>query len=77
MFRITTINEDDPWNIESKIYHFKELGLIPTSLGPIEKRITDRQSIAMHKLSYAAAGVGTITAAAVLTKKIKKTLGKD
>ena len=27
--------------------------------------------------AYAAAGVGTITAAAVLTKKIKKTLGKD
>ncbi len=55
--RITTINEDDPWKVESKIYHFKELGLEPTCLGPIEKRITDKQSIAMHKIGYAAAGL--------------------
>ncbi len=63
--RITTINEDDPWKIESKIYHFKELGLEPTCLGPIQKRITDKQSIAMHKIGYAAAGL-TAGALAIL-----------
>ncbi len=69
-FRITTINEDDPWKIQSKMYHFKELGLESTSLGPIFKRITDKQSMAMHKISYVATGVAGVVGAGVLIKKI-------
>lgn len=74
--RITTINEDDPWKVSSKIYHFKELGLESTCLGPIEKRITDKQSIAMHKIGYTAAGVAAgvaaITGVVTLVRKFKK-----
>ncbi len=69
--RITTIKEEDPWKINSKVYHFKELGLKSSSLGPIEKRITDKQSIGMHKLGYLAAGVA---GAAGITLAIKKLL---
>lgn len=74
--RLTTIDEADPWSVSSKIYHFKDFGLNATSLGPIEKRITDKQSIAMHKIGYATAGI-TAGAAAIagivaLTRKIKK-----
>lgn len=74
--RITTINEDDPWKVSSKIYHFKDLGLKPTCLGPIEKRITDKQSIAMHKIGYATAGItagaAAITGIVALVRKFKK-----
>lgn len=70
--RITTVKEDEPSKINSVIYHFKELGLESHSLGPIEKRITDRQSINMHKASYAAAGVIGIGAVSAIIKKLKK-----
>ncbi|MBQ8183881.1 MAG: metallophosphoesterase [Clostridia bacterium] len=74
--RITTVYENDPRNVKSKVYHFKELGLQSTCLGPIEKRITDKQSIAMHKIGYAAAGITAATAltagAAALIRKFKK-----
>lgn len=74
--RITTISEDDPWKVSSKIYHFKDLGLKPTCLGPIEKRITDKQSIAMHKIGYATAGItagaAAITGIVALVRKFKK-----
>lgn len=68
--RITTINEDNPWEIRSKVYHFKELGLESTSLGPIFKRITDKQSAAMHKISHVAAGVAGVVGAGIIIKKI-------
>ena len=55
--RITTVNEENPWDIKSKVYHFKELGLKSKSLGPIEKRISDRQSINL----YFAAKAGAVT----------------
>ena len=70
--RITTINEDDPWKVNSKIHHFKELGLVSSSLGPIEKRITDKQSMAMHKFGYIAAGVAGATGVALAIKKLLK-----
>ncbi len=70
--RITTINEDDPWKVHSKIHHFKELGLKSTCLGPIQKRINDKQSIAMHRLGYIAAGVAGAAGIAALVWKLKK-----
>lgn len=70
--RVTTISEAEPDVIKSKVYHFKELGLTSYSLGPIMKRITDRQSINMHKASYAAAGLAGVIGAAKLIGKLKK-----
>ncbi len=69
LVRITTVKEENPEEITSKVYHFKELGLKPTCLGPIESWISDRQSINLHKAAYAAAGVA---GAAVIGAIIKK-----
>lgn len=70
--RVTTVKESEPEKINSKIYHFKELGLTSYSLGPIFKRVTDRQSVNMHKASYAAAGIAGVIGAAKLISKLKK-----
>lgn len=72
LVRITTIKEENPWEVNSKVYHFKELGLESTSLGPIEKRITDRQSMTMHKVFPAIAGVAGAAGVAAIIKKLKK-----
>ncbi len=58
LVRIITVEEDNPEVIKSKVHHFRELGLKPTCLGPIEGRITDRQSMALHKIGYGAAALG-------------------
>lgn len=70
--RLTTIKEESPQKINTKIYHFKELGLESHSLGPIEKIITDRQSINLHKASYLATGVASAIGIGALIKKLKK-----
>lgn len=75
--RITTVDENNPWKPESKIYHFKELGLEPTCLGPIESWISDRQSMNMHKIGYAAAGVAGIAGITAIASKISKKIKKD
>lgn len=67
--RITEIYEENPRNVKSEIHHFKELGLVPTCLGPIEKRITDRQSINLHKIGYAVGGAAGLTLLTAITKK--------
>ncbi len=72
LVRITTINESNPWELKSRVYHFKELGLKSTSLGPIEKRITDRQSMALHKILPTAASVAGVAGIAALVKKLIK-----
>lgn len=75
--RITTVNEADPWKPQSKIYHFKELGLAPTCLGPIESWISDRQSMNLHKLGYTAAGIAGMAGIAIGASKLAKKLKKD
>lgn len=70
--RITTIDEKEPRKVKSKVYHFKDLGLESTSLGPVEKRITDRQSIALHKICRVAAGVTGIATVGTIIKKAVK-----
>lgn len=72
LVRMITVDESDPEKINSEVYHFKELGLTCNCLGPIEKRITDRQSINMHKASYALGAVAGAACIAKLIKKIKK-----
>lgn len=77
LVRTITIHEDNPWKIESKVHHFKELGLVPTCLGPIESRISDRQSMNLHKAGYIAAGIAGITGVAIAANKLKNFLKKD
>lgn len=70
LVRTITIDENDPRNIKSDVHHFKELGLECHCLGPIEKRITDRQSINMHIASYAAAGAAAAAGLGIAAKKL-------
>jgi hypothetical protein len=72
LVRIITVEEDKPDIIKSEVHHFRELGLKPTCLGPIEGRITDRQSMALHKLGYIAAGVGAIAIVGTLISHFSK-----
>ncbi len=70
-FRIIDIEEENPTKIKTEMHHFKDFGLISSSLGPIEKRITDRQSINLHKASYIGAGIAGVTALGAIIKAIK------
>lgn len=72
LVRTITVKEENPEIIESKVHHFKELGLECHCLGPIESRISDRQSIGMHHASYAAGALLGVAGIASFIKKIKK-----
>ncbi len=61
--RYVRLNEDDPSVFTDELKHFKEFGLKCESLGPIFKRISDRQSMMMH---FAARALGVSAAAAAL-----------
>lgn len=46
--RLLTLDENDLGSFEQELRHFKEFGLECECLGPIFKRISDRQSTNMH-----------------------------
>ncbi len=53
--RLVTIDEKNPAAFKHELKHFKEFGLKCECLGPIFKRISDRQSLWLHALSKIAA----------------------
>lgn len=70
--RLITIDENNPANIFTKMYHFKQFGLKSKSLSPYMQNVTDRQDM---KLKVAGTVLGTtaaVTAAAVAVNKISK-----
>lgn len=72
VIRMITVDENEPEKINTRVYHFKELGLECHCLGPIEKRITDRQSINMHKAAKVlGVAAGTVSAVKLVKKIIK------
>ena len=69
------LNENDPTKYETKMYHFKEeLGLEPISLGPIMKRLTDRQSVNLTIARNVLLGAGAAYAAGYGINKLAKYL---
>jgi hypothetical protein len=72
LVRIVTVEESNPAEIKSTVHHFREFGLKPTCLGPIEGRITDRQSMALHALGYIAAGIGAVAVAGTIISHFSK-----
>lgn len=70
--RMITVDEAEPEKITSRVYHFKDFGLECHCLGPIEKRITDRQSINMHKAAGIFGSMAAAVTAVTLIKKIRK-----
>lgn len=61
--RLVTIDENEPEKFTQELKHFKEFGLKCECLGPIFKRITDRQSFYINlfvKIAAALAAIGVI-----------------
>ncbi|MBR0536091.1 MAG: metallophosphoesterase [Clostridia bacterium] len=68
LVRIITVNEENPWKIETSVHHFREFGLKPTCLGPIAGRITDRQSMACHAIGkFALIACGILGIAGIIS----------
>lgn len=71
--REIVLNEAEPEKYETKMYHFKEeLGLEPTSLGPIMRTITDRQSVNLTVARNVLLGAGAVVAAGYGVSKLVK-----
>ncbi len=70
--RLVTIDENNPRDFKSEMIRFKELGLTPSSLGPIQSRMSDRTSVNLTKARNILLAVGGIAAVGIITNKIKK-----
>ncbi len=68
--RLITFVENNPAAFKTEMKRFKQFGLKAKSLGPIESRITDRQSITLHALWKIGAGAAGAVGAAVGIKKL-------
>ncbi|MBP3330711.1 MAG: metallophosphoesterase family protein [Clostridia bacterium] len=75
--RLVTLNENDPHVFNSKMIRFKELGLSPTSLGPVTSWMSDRVSVNLTIARNVALVAGGVIAAGVITKKIIDKNRKD
>lgn len=75
--RLVTLNENDPHVFNSKMIRFKELGLSPTSLGPVTSWMSDRVSVNLTIARNVALVAGGVIAAGVITKKIIDKSRKD
>lgn len=73
--RLITIDEKNPEKFTQELKRFKQFGLKCECLGPVMRTLTDRQSITLHVLGYAAAAIGGIAAVAALIIKLKEHLG--
>lgn len=70
--RLVTIDEKNPEKFTHELKRFKEFGLKCECLGPIMKRITDRQSFWMHAFANVAMGIaGIAIIATIITKLIE------
>ena len=67
--RYVEIYENNPLKFTEKLKHFKEFGLKCECLGPIFKRITDRQSIILHTLGKILGILAVIFAIIFVVKK--------
>ena len=75
--RLITLEENNPENVQTRMYHFKDFGLKSKSLDPYMRNVSDRQDM---KLKAAGAAVGTVaavTAAAVAANKVIKKAKKS
>lgn len=75
--RLITLEENNPENVQTRMYHFKDFGLKSKSLDPYMRNVSDRQDM---KLKAAGAAVGTVaavTAAAVAANKVLKKTKKN
>lgn len=70
--RMVTIDEKEPDKINTKIYHFKELGLESECLGFIEKHFSDRTLINTNKIIGATLAVAGVVGIGAVIKHFLK-----
>ena len=70
--RYVELSERNPLRFRQELRHFKEFGLKSESLGPIFKKITDRESMAFHAAGYGISALVSAGALAYFIKKIRK-----
>lgn len=73
--RCVTLDENDLSTFTQELKHFKEFGLKCESLGPIFKRISDRQSLILHTTANIAAGAAAVAAAGIIANILIKKFG--
>ena len=66
-----TVDENEPDKINTKIYHFKDLGLKSESLGFIQRNFNDRTLINTNKIIGATLAVGGAVGIGALIKYFK------
>ena len=73
--RMVTLDETAPDRIETEVYRFKQdFGLKSQSLGPIQRRINDKQSFVLNVAVRVAAGAAAAVVGAVAVKQLQKRL---
>ena len=75
---MVTLDENAPDWIETEVYRFKqEFRLKSRSLGPIQRRINDKQSFVLNVAVRVAAGAAALTVGAVAAQKIKERIKQE
>ncbi len=70
--RLITIDENNPSNIFTKMYHFKQFGLKSKSLSPYMQNVTDRQDLKIKVAGTVLGTVAAVTTAAIAVNKVNK-----
>lgn len=70
--RLITIDENNPTNIFTRMYYFKQFGLKSKSLTPYMQTITDRQDMKLKVAGKVLGTVAAVTTAAVAVNKVRK-----
>ncbi len=73
--RLVTLDENNPEKFEQELKHFKEFGLKCECLGPVFKRISDRQSFFLHLAGRVAAIAGGLAVAGIIIAKLIEYFG--
>lgn len=75
--RLITLEENNPENVQTRMYHFKDFGLKSKSLDPYMRNVSDRQDMKLKAAGAAAGTVAAVTAAAVAANKVLKKTKKS
>ncbi len=75
--RLITLEENNPENVQTRMYHFKDFGLKSKSLDPYMRNVSDRQDMKLKAAGSAVGAVAAVTAAAVAANKVLKKTKKS
>ncbi len=68
--RLVTLDENNPDNIQTKMYRFKDFGLKSKSLSPYMQTVTDRQDMKLKFFGSVLGATAAVATATVVAKKI-------